>query len=139
MFAVIHRSDIPRSHLPFSPAIRAGDFVFVSGQASVDDTGKIVVDSFEGEMRRSFENVRRILAAAGASLADVVQVRAYVGREEDVAEYNRIYRDYFAAPYPARTTVVNCLGTALKFEVDVTAWIGPRSPAEGSAPRADSA
>lgn len=139
MFDVIYRPDIPRSHLPFSPAIRAGDFVFVSGQASVDDTGKIVVDSFEGEMRRSFENVRRILAAAGATLGDVVQVRSYVGREEDVAEYNRIYRDYFAAPYPARTTIVNCLGTALKFEVDVTAWIGPRRPESGSGSQAESA
>lgn len=113
--------------------------MFVSGQASVDDTGKIVVDSFEGEMRRSFENVRRILAAAGATLGDVVQVRSYVGREEDVAEYNRIYRDYFAAPYPARTTIVNCLGTALKFEVDVTAWIGPRRPESGSGSQAESA
>ncbi len=126
MFSVIHRDDIPRSHLPFSPAVRAGDFVFVSGQASVDDTGKIVVDTFEGEMRRSFDNVRRILAAAGASLADVVQVRSYIGRDTDVAEYNRIYRDFFSEPFPARTTIVNCLGTALKFEVDVTAYVGKR-------------
>ena len=112
---------VPTSHLPFSPALRAGPFVFVSGQASVDATGKIVNDTFEGEMRRSMENLRAVLAGAGLTLGDVVQVRSYVGRQEDLAEYNRIYRDYFGEPFPARTTLVGCLGTLLKFEVDATA------------------
>ena len=113
---------IPSSHLPFSPFVRAGTFVFVSGQASVDATGKIVEDTFEGEMRRSMENVRAVLAGAGLSLREVCQVRSYVGRQEDLAEYNRIYRDYFSAPFPARTTLIGCLGTLLKFEIDVTAY-----------------
>ena len=112
---------IPSSHLPFSPFVRAAGLVFVSGQASVDRTGQIVNDTFEGEMRRSLENVKAVLEGAGLALADVCQVRSYVGRQEDLPEYNRIYREYFAAPYPARTTLVGCLGTLLKFEVDVTA------------------
>jgi 2-iminobutanoate/2-iminopropanoate deaminase len=112
---------IPTSPLPFSPFVRAGGFVFVSGQASVDVTGKIVNDSFEGEMRRSMENAKAVLAGAGLTLNDVVQVRSYVGRQEDLAEYNRIYRDYFTEPFPARTTLMGCLGTLLKFEVDVVA------------------
>ena len=57
--------DTPRSHLPFSPCVKVGPFVFVSGQASVDATGKIVSDSFEGEVRRSIENLRALLKAAG--------------------------------------------------------------------------
>ena len=121
---VIRGEGVPVSHLPFSPAIRAGGFVFVSGQASVDDSGKIVVDTFEGEMRRSMENVRKVLAAAGLTFSSVVQVKSYVAKQEDLAEYNRIYRDYFTEPYPARSTIVNCLGTMLKFEIDVIAFAG---------------
>lgn len=123
-FEVIRRKDTPVSHLPFSPAIKAGDFVFVSGQASVDSSGKIVVDTFEGEFRRSLENIKLVLAAAGLDLNHVVQVRSYLAREEDLAEYNRLYREFFKEPYPARTTIVGVLGTALKYEIDVTAYAG---------------
>lgn len=118
---VIAGEGIPKSHLPFSPGVIAGDFVFISGQASVDETGKIVNDSFAGECRRSFENVRKILVAAGLDFSDVVQVRNYVAKQEDLAEFNQIYREYFSAPFPARTTLIGCLGELLKFEVDVTA------------------
>lgn len=123
-FEVIRRKDTPVSHLPFSSAIKAGDFVFVSGQASVDSSGKIVVDTFEGEFRRSLENIKLVLAAAGLDLSHVVQVRSYLSREEDLAEYNRLYREFFKEPYPARTTIVGVLGTALKYEIDVTAYSG---------------
>ena len=123
-FEVIRRKDTPVSHLPFSPAIKAGDFVFVSGQASVDSSGKIVVDTFEGEFRRSLENIKLVLVAAGLDLSHVVQVRSYLSREEDLAEYNRLYREFFKEPYPARTTIVGVLGTALKYEIDVTAYSG---------------
>lgn len=120
--SVIHGSEVPVSDLPFSPGRRIGPWLFVSGQASVDATGKIVVGSFEEEMVRSLDNVRQILTAAGMGFSDVVQVRSYVGRQEDLPEYNRIYRRYFSQPYPARTTLIGCLGTLLKFEVDVTAY-----------------
>lgn len=118
---VIEGAGIPKSHLPFSPAVRSGDFLFISGQASVDDEGRIVEGNFEEECRRSFDNLRKILEGAGLSLDDVVQVRNYVGKQEYLAEFNAIYKDYFEAPYPARTTLIGCLGTLLKFEVDVIA------------------
>ncbi|MGW2180658.1 RidA family protein [Streptomyces sp. NPDC001732] len=120
----------PRSHLPFSPAVRAGELVFVSGQASVDDTGRIVEDSFAGEMGRSMANVERILAAAGGSMDDVVAVRCYLGRWEDRDEFNRLYPQHFSEPYPARTTTCGGIGD-LKFEIDVVAHI----PATGGADR----
>ena len=125
-FEVIRGPGVPGSHLPFSPAVRAGDFVFVSGQASVDDAGQIVRGSFAEEFARSLDNVRRVLAGAGLTLADVVQVRSYVDDPADLPEYNRLYRECFAEPYPARTTVVNCLGGALRYEIDVTAYAGGR-------------
>ncbi len=115
---VVQGAAIPGSQLPFSPAIISGGHVFISGQASVDDAGKIVADSFEGECRRSFDNLRRIAEAAGATLDDAVQVRNYVGKQEDLAAFNAIYKEYFNAPYPARTTLIGCLGDLLKFEVD---------------------
>lgn len=124
MKEVITGDGIPKGPLPFSPAIKAGGFVFVSGQASVDLEGKIVTDTFEGEMRRSMDNLRKILALAGLDFSNVVQVKSYVGVPEYLAEYNTIYREYFSEPYPARSTIVNCLGTALKFEIDVIAYAG---------------
>jgi 2-iminobutanoate/2-iminopropanoate deaminase len=114
-------SDTPRSHLPFSPATRVGDLIFVSGQASVDATGKILSDTFEGEMRRSVENLRKVLEDADSDLAHVVQTRNYVRDPEDVAEFNRIYQEYFSEPYPARTTITNCLGPNLRYEIDCVA------------------
>lgn len=113
---------IPSSPLPFTPAVKAGDFIFVSGQASVDLNGKIISDSFENECRRSFQNVSMILKAAGLGFQDVVQVRNYVGDQEDLPLFNSIYKEYFREPYPARTTIMGCLGDLLKFEVDVVAY-----------------
>jgi len=119
---VITGENVPESHLPFSPGLKVGNLLFVSGQASVDEKGKIVEDTFAGECRRSFENVKKILAAAELELADVVQVRNYVGKQEYLAEFNEIYKEYFSAPYPARTTLIGCLGDLLKFEVDVVVY-----------------
>ena len=113
--------DTPRSHLPFSPATKVGELIFVSGQASVDATGKIVSDSFEGEMRRSIENLRKVLEDSGSDLAHVVQTRNYVRDDADLALYNRICPEYFKAPFPARTTITNCLGAALRYEIDCIA------------------
>ena len=121
---VVRGPDVPATHLPFSPAIKAGGFLFVSGQASVDEkTGQIISDTFENEFRRSMENVKRILAAAGADLKQVVQVRSYLKDAKDFPEYNTLYRQYFTEPFPARTTISNCLGKVL-FEIDVVAYVG---------------
>lgn len=120
-FDVVTGPDLPKSHLPFSPATVAGGFVFLSGQASVDDAGNIIEDTFEKEFRRTISNIQRILAAAGCTLADVCQVRSYVKDGADWAEYNKLYREYFKEPLPARTTITNCLGK-VKFEMDVVAY-----------------
>lgn len=119
---IITGEGIPHSHLPFSPGLMVGDFLFVSGQASVDEKGKIINENFAGECRRSFENVKKILAGAGLDFSDVVQVRNYVGKQEYLAEFNEIYKEYFSSPFPARTTLIGCLGDLLKFEVDVVAY-----------------
>lgn len=113
--------DTPTSHLPFSPCIVVGDLVFVSGQASVDEAGKIVSDTFEGEFRRSVANLRKVLEAAGSDLAHVVQTRNYVRDAVDVPRFNELYRDYFTAPFPTRTTITNCLPPTLRYEIEAVA------------------
>jgi 2-iminobutanoate/2-iminopropanoate deaminase len=113
----------PASKLPFSPVVRVGHLVFASGQASVDAEGNIVSDTFEGEFRRSVENLRGVLQAAGCDLKDVVQTRNYVRDASDLADYNRLYREYFLEPYPARTTITNCLPPAIRFEIEAIAVV----------------
>jgi 2-iminobutanoate/2-iminopropanoate deaminase len=118
---IITGHDVPKSYLPFSPAIQAGNYVFISGQASVDTEGNIISGSFEEECRRSFENLRKILESAGLGFENVVQARNYIGKQEYLAAFNGIYKEFFCEPYPARTTLIGCLGDLLKFEVDVIA------------------
>ena len=117
------KPDTPVSSLPFSPVTRVGDLIFVSGQASVDATGKIVPDTFEGEFRRSLENMRAVLAAAGSDLAHVCSVRSYLRDPANLTLYNQLYREYFSAPFPARTTVTNCLPETLQFEIECVAVV----------------
>lgn len=109
------------SHLPFSAAVEANGFIFVSGQASVDTNGDIVSGSFEDEMRCSLRNVADILRSAGLTLENVVRVTSYVQDPADLAQYNQLYREFFSQPFPARTTITSCLTAALKFEIDVIA------------------
>lgn len=94
--------------------------MFVSGQASVDATGKIIPDTFEAEFRRSLENLRLVLKTAGCTFTDVVQTRNYVRDEGDLPRYNELYREYFQLPYPARATIVRCLG-AIRYEIEAVA------------------
>lgn len=108
----------------FSKAVRAGDFLFISGQASVDGNGQIVPGTFAEEMHRSISNVRDILAEYALDLTDVVKVNSFVQNPEDLAEYNELYKTYFAPPLPARTTITNCLTSRIKFEIDVVAFDG---------------
>ena len=108
--------------LPFSLAIRANNFLFVSGQASVDlKTGEIVPGTFAEEMERAISNMRHIVERGGGHWKDVVKVTSYVRRDSDLAEYNRLFVNFFSEPYPARTTLTNCLPTTILFEIDCIA------------------
>jgi 2-iminobutanoate/2-iminopropanoate deaminase len=107
----------------FSAAVRAGGFIFVSGQASVDDAGQIVSGTFAEEMTRSIANVERVLATYELTLAAVVKVNAFVGDPADLVEYNQRYTQHFSPPRPARTTITGCLPSSIKFEIDVIAVV----------------
>jgi 2-iminobutanoate/2-iminopropanoate deaminase len=113
--------DTPLSHLPFSPAVAVGDLIFVSGQASVDKTGNIISGTFEEEFRRSMENLIQILKDAGSDLAHVVQTRNYLRDPANAPSFQRLYKEYFSTPYPARTTITNCLPPSLHYEIECVA------------------
>ncbi len=127
-------AELPPGPLPFSPAALAGGFLFVSGQASVGLDGRLIADTFAGEMRRSFDNVARILAAAGLDWSHVVQVKSYVRDPADLPEYNRLYREWLTEPYPARSTLTNCLPVDMRYEIDVIAYAGQPSVAAPAKP-----
>ena len=117
--------NLPKPLLPYSPAVRVGELVFVSGQASVDKSGALVSGTFEEEMRRSLENLSAVLTAAGSSLERVVRTCNYVRDAVELETFNRIYREYFKPPYPARTTITNCLNEELRYEIDCVAVVTP--------------
>ena len=78
-------------NLPFHPAVRAGDFIFVSGQVAKDADGNMISGTIEEETRGTIEAIRRILAEEGATLADVVRVTTYLEDARDFGRYNRVF------------------------------------------------
>ena len=116
------RSDMMNQvQLPYSPCVVVGQMVFVSGQASVDKDGNIVPGTFEEEFRRSLKNLQTVLQVAGCELKDVIQTRNYVRDEADLELYNKLYREYFSDPRPARTTITNCLPQTIRYELECIA------------------
>jgi len=109
---------------PLSHAVRAGDWLFISGQASTHpDTGELISGTFDEEFARSIANLRIILAEHGASFANVVRVGSFVRDESALPRYNELYLDAFPHPRPARTTVAMGFGF-LQFEIEATAFLG---------------
>jgi 2-iminobutanoate/2-iminopropanoate deaminase len=108
----------------YSQGIRAGDFVFVAGQGPLDpETGEVVGETIEEQTVRTLENVKAVLAEAGASLADVVKASVHLSDLSLFPRYNEVYARYFPDPKPARTTVGSSL-LGIMVEIDVIAYIG---------------
>jgi 2-iminobutanoate/2-iminopropanoate deaminase len=96
----------PKPVGPYSQAIVDGDFIFVSGQGSINpETGSLELGDVRAETKRVFENLRAILEAAGSSLAHVLKCNVYLRDINDFAAMNEIYQTFFSAPFPARTTI----------------------------------
>jgi reactive intermediate/imine deaminase len=92
---------------PLSPAVKAGNLLYVSGIPAYDATGKLAVGDFTAQMTQVMANITGILAAAGADWSRVVKANVLLTRREDFAEMNRIYASHFPnGKYPARTTAI---------------------------------
>ncbi len=108
--------------LPFVKAVRAGDFVFVSGQVPMGHDGEIVEGGIVEQTRLTIENVRAALATAGLDLSHVVKVTAWLADTRDFWSFNRVYAEYFGADLPARSCVRADMMVDCKVEIEATAY-----------------
>lgn len=116
--------DVPPPAGAYSPGVRAGPFVFVSGQVPKDPrTGRVVGDEVREQTRQVLQNLAAVLEAAGASLADLVSVGVFLADEGDWPAFNEVYRETLAPPYPTRTVVGAGLRGIL-VEVSAVAYVG---------------
>jgi 2-iminobutanoate/2-iminopropanoate deaminase len=113
----------PKAIGPYSPAIRAGQLLFVSGQVPIDPaTGDMITGGIADQTRRVLDNIGELLLAAGRSFGDVARTTVFLADMNDFATMNAVYGEYFAEPYPARATVqVARLPKDARVEIDVIA------------------
>lgn len=120
----LERAPAPKG--PYSQAVRAGPFLFISGQGPVDPKkGRILVDDVVGQTRQTLENVKAILEESGSSLDRVVKANVYMSDIDDFSAMNEVYSEYFKENPPARTTIeASRLPFDIHVEIDVVALSG---------------
>jgi 2-iminobutanoate/2-iminopropanoate deaminase len=113
----------PKAIGPYSPAVRAGQLLFVSGQIPIDPaTGQMIDGDISAQTRRALDSVGALLNAAGLSFANVVRTTVFLADMNDFGAVNQVYGTYFVEPYPARATVqVARLPKDARVEIDVIA------------------
>lgn len=114
----------PAPRGPYSPMVRAGDFLFVSGQVPVDPaTQQMQLGDIADETRRVILNIQQVLEGAGATLADVVKCHVFLSNGADFAAMNVVYTEFFGNAKPARTTIACQFAMpAMKIEIDCIAY-----------------
>jgi len=125
MIERIHPPGAPAPRGPYSPAVRAGDTIYVSGQVPINPvTGQVVAGDVKAETRQVLTNIRDILAGCGATLADVVRCAVYLTDAADFKAMNEVYAEFFGEAKPARTTIVAAAlpVPGAKVEIDAIAY-----------------
>ena len=122
----IHTDNAPAAIGPYSQATRAGNQVFFSGQIPLDPaTGDLVEGDIAAQARRAFDNLKAVCETAGGSMDDIVRVGLYLADLSQFAQVNAVMGEYFAQPYPARSTIeVSALPKGAGFEVDALMVLG---------------
>jgi 2-iminobutanoate/2-iminopropanoate deaminase len=122
MIEAVRTGNAPAAIGPYSQALKAGGFIFTSGQIPVNPTDGTVPPEIEGQARQVFENVKNLLEAADSSLARVVKTTVFIKNMADFAKVNDIYAEYFSEPFPARSCVeVSALPKGVLIEVEAVA------------------
>ena len=123
MKKIIRTTDAPQAIGPYSQAVEANGFVFVSGQIPLDPkTGSLAPGGIREQMKQVMENGKAILAAAGCAMSQVVKATIYLRNIGDFAAVNEVYGSYFPAEPPARATVeVSRLPKESEVEIDLIA------------------
>ena len=107
---------------PFSPAVRGGDFFYLSGQLPADENGEIVNGGIELQTHQVMKNLKTVLALAGCTLDDVCKTTVWLQDARDFGSFNRIYMGYFGEKKPARSTTEARLMVDARLEIDVVAY-----------------
>jgi 2-iminobutanoate/2-iminopropanoate deaminase len=117
---------VPAPRGPYSPAVKAGGFVYVSGQVPVDiSTNQFSLGDVKHETRLILNNTKAILAGAGTTMAQVVKCTVYLANGDDFAAMNEVYAEFFGEHKPARTTIVcQFVMKDIKVEIDCIAYVG---------------
>ncbi len=125
---IIYTGKAPKPIGPYSQAVKAGGFLFGSGQIAIDPaTGELVRGDIKAQTRRVMENIKAILESSGYTLKDVVKVTVFLKNIEDFKDFNEVYGEYFKEGPPARTTVeVSRLPKDVLIEVDFIAYSNRR-------------
>ena len=108
--------------LPFARAVRAGDFLYISGQVALDENGAIVHGGIAVQTERTIENIKDILAEAGYDLSHVVKVNAWLDDPRDFRGFNQVFERHFGNALPARSTVASPLMVDAKVEIEAIAY-----------------
>ena len=115
--------DLPPTAGAYSPGVRAGNLLFVSGQTPRDPATREIIEGDVAEQTRvTLANLERVLRAGGASLADVVSVTVYLADENDWGTFDQIYRSVFSSPYPTRAVVGASL-RGISVEISAVAYV----------------
>src|SRR6476469_6482005 len=119
---------VPTPRGPYSPAVRAGGFIFVSGQVPVDPMpNQLVQGDIKEQTRQTLNNVKRILEGCGANLADVVKCSVFLKDGGDFAAMNEVYTEFFGEAKPARSTIACDFAIKdIRVEIDCIAWTGEK-------------
>lgn len=126
MVSAVRTGSAPEALGPYSQAIRAGQFLFVSGQLPIDPaTGELIQSSIAEQTRRALQNIGEILTAGGASFQHVVRTTVYLADLSDFTAMNEVYATFFTAPQPARSTIQAArLPRDARIEIDMIAFLG---------------
>ncbi len=117
--------DAPVGAGPYSPAIRAGEFLFLSGIGALHPkTHEILGTDVAAQTRHTMANIEAILRAGGATLDNVVKMDVYLQNPDDYEDFNRTYTGFFSEPYPARLTVGAGQVWDMLIKMDCVAYLG---------------
>lgn len=121
----IKTKNAPEPIGPYAQAVRAGNFVFLSGQVAKDPvSGAIITENIKAEATLVMNNIKGILEAAGLKMASIVKTTIFLTSMDDFAQVNEVYGSYFTGNYPARETVqVTRLPLNVNVEISVTAFV----------------
>ena len=121
----ISTSDAPAAIGTYSQAVRAGDTVYLSGQIALDPKTMQVVEGFENQAKRVFENLQAVCKAAGGDFSKVVRVTVYLTDLANFAKVNEVMATYFKEPYPARAAIGgSSLPRGSQVEIDAVMFLG---------------